>query len=400
MTSVSRQILPTVLPGIMENYGLNSVEAGLITSFQYVGIFFGCIFFGIYSDYSGRGYKRSRPWAYTVILAAIAGVAVAYSKSIFMLKSFLVFLGIGTGGAEPINVAIIGEWWPKEHRGFAVGFHHIGFPIGQFVGPVMIGFVLAVGTWQDAFIFIPLLAIPLVVAQLYFGSKKYQKKMLEWVDNNNLTRPDVDDLGNENLKPSFKQTLSDMVLCLKNKNCLYSITVFFIFLYVEVAIMTFLTLQLTSIGLSLEVAAIISGASGLTGWIGQIFWGIFSDIFGRKLSLFIIGIGTVVAVFGCLYISSESTGWLCLILWGLFRNSPYPVTFAVMLDSLPKGAGSALGIMIGFSWLVSSLCGPINGYIIQNFGFTYHYIFLACLTLFALIFISLIKETVKRRKAN
>ncbi len=37
-------------------------------------------------------------------------------------------MGVGTGGMEPVNVAMVGEWWQRENRGFAVGVHHTGFP--------------------------------------------------------------------------------------------------------------------------------------------------------------------------------------------------------------------------------------------------------------------------------
>ena len=50
---------------------------------------------------------------------------------------------------EPSTVAASG---PSESSGgddsaVAVGTHHTGFPIGQFVGPLLIGAVLLVGTW-------------------------------------------------------------------------------------------------------------------------------------------------------------------------------------------------------------------------------------------------------------
>ena len=230
MTSVSRQILPTVLPAIMQEYSLTPAEVGTISSFLYIGICIGSIIFGVYSDYSGKGYKRSKPWVYTVIITAIGGIAVAYSRMLLAMKCFLGILGIGTGGSEPINVAIVGEYWSKEHRGFAVGFHHIGFPLGQFAGPLIIGFVLTIATWHEAFIFVPLLAIPLAVMQLIFGSKKNQAKVFEWIQQKKLSLPYNKNEFNE--QPSLKETLLNMKYCLKNHNCVYAIATFFGFLYV------------------------------------------------------------------------------------------------------------------------------------------------------------------------
>lgn len=155
-----------------------------------------------------------------------------------------------------------------------------------------------------------------------------------------------------------------------------------------------MTLQLTEAGVALATAAIISGASGITGWIGQIFWGTISDHFGRKFSLKIVTIGFFLTILACIFINSEMTGWIILIGWGLFRNSPYPVTYAVLLDSLPKGASSALGIMIGAGWFVSAISGPVEGWIIQSYGFNAHYLFMSIIALVVFGVITRIKETV------
>lgn len=152
---------------------------------------------------------------------------------------------------------------------------------------------------------------------------------------------------------TFMETLKEGIKCLGNRNCLSAIILIFCFIWAEMGIATFLTLQLTQeVGLDLATAAIISGASGITGWLGQIFWGGFSDVKGRKYSLAIIVVGWVVATIGCNFITSVTSGWLILIFWGLFRNSPFPVVYALLIDSAPKIAASSMGLMIGIALVV------------------------------------------------
>ena len=395
MTSVSRIILPTLLPAIMEEYNWSATEAGFLNSAMFIGAFLGATFFGILSDIIGSGYKRGWTWVLTMIVAAIGGIFTAMCTTVNAMRGALAILGLGTGGSEPVNVAIIGEWWPKEHRGFAIGVHHTGFPIGQFVGPILISMILAWGTWHDAFTFIPLLAIPIIILQLVVGTDKNQQKVFKWIEEHKMTKP-LDDVEANQPKPSFKDAIKNVGVCVKNKNCVLAIITTFIFLWCEAAITTFMTLQLTTVaGVSLAVAAIVSGASGLTGWIGQIGWGTLSDSIGRKFAVKIINAGWFVATIACIFINSEMAGWLILIFWGLFRNSPFPVIYALLIDSLPKSAGSSMGLMIGFALGLSGfLAAPISGWIISSYGFTIHYIVLGIMLLLAYIPLSMIKETV------
>lgn len=395
MTSISRIILPTLLPAIMEEYNWNATEAGFLNSAMFIGAFLGATFFGILSDIIGSGYKRGWTWVMTMIVAAIGGIFTAMCTTVNAMRAALAVLGCGTGGSEPVNVAIIGEWWPKEHRGFAIGVHHTGFPIGQFVGPVLISMILAVGTWHNAFTFIPLLAIPIIILQLIVGTDKNQKKVYAWIDAHKMTKP-LDETSSNLPKPSFKEAVKNVGVCIKNRNCVLAIITTFVFLWCEAAITTFMTLQLTTVaGVSLTAAAIVSGASGLTGWIGQIGWGTLSDTIGRKVAVKIINAGFAIATIACIFINSEMSGWIILIFWGLFRNSPYPVIYALLLDSLPKSAGSSMGLMIGFALGLSGfLAAPTAGWIIQNYGFTMHYIVLGIMLLLAYIPLSMIKETV------
>lgn len=81
-------------------------------------------------------------------------------------------MGLGTDSMEPVNVAMVGEWWQKDDQSFAVGTHHTGFPISQFFGPLLIGAILAVDTWRTAFFFIPLVALPIMVVRLVLAKRR------------------------------------------------------------------------------------------------------------------------------------------------------------------------------------------------------------------------------------
>lgn len=74
---------------------------------------------------------------------------------------------------------------------------------------------------------------------------------------------------------------------------------------------------------------------------------------------------------------------------------PYPVAYALLIDSAPQAAASSMGLMIGIALgLFGFLVAPVSGWIIRNWGFTANYIMLAISLVVALIPMSLLKETV------
>jgi MFS family permease len=122
-----------------------------------------------------------------VLITVVASIATAFGSSLASLYLWRVVMGVGTGGMEPVNVAMVGEWWQKENRSFAVGVHHTGFPIGQFVGPVLIGAIIAVATWREAFLCIPLIAFPIVVAQIVVGRRWNLARVNDWIRERGMT---------------------------------------------------------------------------------------------------------------------------------------------------------------------------------------------------------------------
>lgn len=393
ITSIDRAILPTVLPALLDDFHLDATQGGILVSLSFLGSTIGGVILGVFGDAMGGGPRRAWAWLVTVMIVIVSSVATAWTRSMALFKILRVTMGIGTGGLEPINVAMISEWWPKEHRGFAVGTHHTGFPIGQFVGPLLIAAVVAFATWRETFLLLPLLALPIVVLQIVLARWKHLDTVNTWITDRGLT-PSLrrDDKPAPYLKNPFPVLLNAIR---SDRNVLLAVITNFLFLWTEAAVTGFLTLHLTrEVHISLAQAATISGASGITGWMGQVFWGTVSDHRGRKFSLKFLAVGTAVSIFLMGYINSVTMAWLLLLGWGLFRNSPYPVLYAAVIDIVPRSAASGLGLMVGIGLGLSGVvAAPIAGWLIDHTGFATHYNFLAVLALLALVPISLMRES-------
>ena len=393
INSIDRIILPTVLPGVLEDFNLSATEGGFLVSLSFVGTTIGAVVLGALGDSFGRGPRRAWMWAVTVFVVVVAAIGTALSNTLNQLRALRVLMGIGTGSMEPINVTMVGEWWQKEDRGFAVGAHHTGFPIGQFVGPLLIGAIVAVATWREAFLFIPLIAIPIVILQIIVARRRNLARINAWIEEHRMTPSvKVDEIETRRWENPFGRLKEALF---SDRNVALGVVANFLFLWTETGVISFLTYQLTSsAGLTLAAASVISGASGLTRWIGQVGWGTVSDHRGRKFSLYILAIGGSIALLAMIFITNSALAWIILIVWGLVRNSPYPVLYAAVMDTVPNAASSGLGLMIGLGLGASGILAPtVQGYLVDNFGFTVHYVVLAAICLLTLVPIALMRQS-------
>ncbi|WP_222853416.1 MFS transporter [Fodinicola acaciae] len=399
MTSVDAAILPTVLPSIQTEFHLDATQAGFVNSMFFLGSIVGALIFGTLSDVIGTGYRRTWTWIIAMGLSVIGGaLTYVFGASWLAFVLLRLVMGISRGGSEPTNVALISEWWQREDRGFAVGTHHTGFPIGQFLGPAAIALLIGVTSWQGVFLLLPLVGIPIMVAQAFLGRRANQEKVYGWIRGRGMTPP----LPEISQRGQLRNPVSVLREVITDRNARLAIVMIFLFLWSELGVSTFIAVHLhEKAGMSLAAAALASGASGITGWIGQIGWGTLSDRLGRKFALRIIIAGWVVTVALLAVVHAPWQGWVLLLLWGLFRNSPYPVTYALLIDSTPRAAGSAMGLIIGIAYGVSGLLvATVAGFFIDHWGWTANYLMLAGSVALCLVPLAFLRETVARTFAS
>lgn len=231
-----------------------------------------------------------------------------------------------------------------------------------------------------------------MILQLVLARRRNLERVNGWIREHRMTPSlPVDQVQGE----GWENPWGKIKLALSYRNVRLAVLMNFLFLFAEFGIASFLTLQLTrETGMSLATTSVISGASGLTGWIGQIVWGTVSDHKGRKFSLGILAVGLALSALALIFISSATTAWIILLGWGIFRNLPYPVLYSAVIDTVSEAASSGMGLMIGVGLgLSGTIVGSVSGYVIQHFGFTYNYIMVAAVYLLALVPIALMRET-------
>ncbi|MDI6644827.1 MAG: MFS transporter [Methanobacteriaceae archaeon] len=119
-------------------------------------------------------YGRRMIYILDIILFAIGSVLTASSFSYELLLVGRAIQGFGAGGIFPVASAFIGDTFPPEKRGSALGIIGSVFGLSGVLGPILGGLLLNFG-WQWLFIInIPLAAI-IVLFSFYILPKSIRK---------------------------------------------------------------------------------------------------------------------------------------------------------------------------------------------------------------------------------
>lgn len=96
-------------------------------------------------------YGRRPVYLLCIALFAAGSLFVALSGNMALLLASRLLQAIGAGGIFPVASAVIGDSWPAERRGAALGILGSVFGIGFLLGPLLGALLLPLG-WQSLFL--------------------------------------------------------------------------------------------------------------------------------------------------------------------------------------------------------------------------------------------------------
>ena len=103
---------------------------------------------------------RRRVYLGCIAVFAVGTLAVALAPSFGVLLAGRVVQGLGASGIFPVAAAVIGDTYPPETRGRAVGLLGAVFGVAFLIGPAIGGVMLAVASWRWLFaLSLPLAAV-------------------------------------------------------------------------------------------------------------------------------------------------------------------------------------------------------------------------------------------------
>ena len=153
-------IYGVVLPLLMQEWSLTSVQAGMLASTALCGMMFGAMLFGALADKIGRK---------NVILICVtffSGFTFlgAFASNPFEFGILRFLAGLGIGGVMPNLVALTSEYAPKRIRSTLVGTMFSGYAIGGILSALIGSYLVESQGWQIMFLIagVPLILLPVI----------------------------------------------------------------------------------------------------------------------------------------------------------------------------------------------------------------------------------------------
>ncbi len=164
MNWADRQVVPILFPGIRAELGLSDTELGIIGGLAFSLIYAVTGFaFGIAADRTIRVYVI----AFGLTVWSLATAAGAFASGFGTLFWARFFTGIGEASLFPCAISLIGERFPPERRGQALGIFAMSAAIGAGLGVGLGGRLAEVLGWREVFLIYGgtgLLLLPLVLS--------------------------------------------------------------------------------------------------------------------------------------------------------------------------------------------------------------------------------------------
>ena len=112
-------------------------------------------------------YGRRRVYILAVAIFGLGSLIVALSQDVTWLLVGRAVQGFGSSGIFPVAIAVVGDIYPVEKRGRALGLIGAVFGIAFLLGPFIAGFMLLYFDWNALF----LINIPIAIALMFFAAR-------------------------------------------------------------------------------------------------------------------------------------------------------------------------------------------------------------------------------------
>lgn len=177
MAALDIAIVGPALPTIRDYFG---VDDRTVTWLFTIYVFFNLIGTPLMAKLSDIWGRRSVYLA-DIILFAVGSLMVAIAPSFTIVLVGRAIQGLGSGGIFPVASAVIGDTFPPEKRGSALGLIGAVFGLAFIIGPI-VGGVLLLAHWRWLFaINLPIaLAVLLVAPSLLPSAPAKTHRPFDW----------------------------------------------------------------------------------------------------------------------------------------------------------------------------------------------------------------------------
>jgi len=161
MAALDIAIVGPALPAIQGDFGVTEKALAWVFSLYVLGNLVGTPVMAALSDRAGRR------WIYALCVGgfALGSLIVALAPTFAVLLAGRLVQGFSAGGIFPVASAVVGDTFPPEQRGSALGLLGAVFGIAFLIGPILGGVLLLLG-WPWLFLINLPIALGVIVLSL------------------------------------------------------------------------------------------------------------------------------------------------------------------------------------------------------------------------------------------
>lgn len=171
MGALDISIVAPAIPSIEQTIKIAERDLGWIVSIYILFNLMGITLFAKLSDI----YGRRAIYILSIIIFAIGSVFVVFANSFAILLLGRAIQGFGSSGIFPVATAVIGDVFPPEKRGSALGLIGTVFGFAFILGPLIAGILLIYYDWNLLF----LINLPIAVVLVYYSWKLLPNKKIK-----------------------------------------------------------------------------------------------------------------------------------------------------------------------------------------------------------------------------
>ena len=173
MAALDTAVVGPLIPTLRADFGVDNRAVALFTSAFTLCSLVSTALMANLSDRRGR-----RPiFLASVVIFAAGSFLVAISSSFWMIIVSRAIQGIGAGGISPAASAIVGDVFPADQRGKALGLIGATFGMAFVFGPPLAGLMMVVASWHWIF----LINLPIALYVLWLGARVLPTRTREGV---------------------------------------------------------------------------------------------------------------------------------------------------------------------------------------------------------------------------
>ena len=363
-----RSNISIVAVNIMEEYGWNEQQFGLLAS----SFFLGYLLLGIPAGWLSDKFGGVRFLALGVITWSLFTIAtpLAWGFTSMLIIRFL--LGVGEAINFPSHTAVVSKWSPLHTRGRWQGLNMSGMAIGVMItAPIASGLTVNYG-WHASFYLFGIIGIIWGIVWLKTVTDNPK-------DHPRITKEELAELEDSNSNTEKKAEVTISIAKMMKIKEVWGLTIIYFFQnYNWYLYLTWLPAYfMIERGFTILKVGIFGALPWLGAFIAMNVAGLFSDYLSKRFSLttarripiYISFIGTAVFMALGAYTPNEWAALTYITLSVTCLGLNFTMFWTLPIDIAPKSAGTLSGIMNTSGTIAGIIAPAFNGFSSCFLGF-------------------------------